>query len=146
MKPKRHPYFHVIMPLDSDVHSKEKQIAINKAAHFAKIKPHFPEYCKHAPFNLESMLLELRGSEFVLADLSFERPSCYYELGLAESLYKEVFLVAHCETPIHQTVNRDNVKFYSTSRDLEEIVEDILYNKLHHATGIGKSIVALARA
>jgi hypothetical protein len=31
---------------------------------------------------------------FVLADLSLERPSCYFELGLAQAVRAHVFVIA----------------------------------------------------
>jgi hypothetical protein len=54
----------------------------------------------------------MQRAEFVLADLSLERPSCYFELGLAEAA-NAFFLVAAAGTPIHQVGNAGKVVFYS---------------------------------
>ena len=54
----------------------------------------------------------------VVADLTLERPSCYYEVGLAQALNRQVVLVAERGTPIHQAHDRDKVIFYDSLDDL----------------------------
>jgi hypothetical protein len=85
---------------------------------------------------LNEMKRELAGAMFVLADLTLERPSCYYELGLAEALGLPVRLVAEFGTAIHQSAERDKVQYYRSLSDLETVVD--------HA--IGEFVLMHARA
>jgi len=80
-------YFYLIMPCGADSEANEKKIKIIEIAQNADISAHFPEYFQNKPnFNLHSLLNDIQNAAFVLADLSYERPSCYYEVGLAEAL------------------------------------------------------------
>jgi nucleoside 2-deoxyribosyltransferase len=62
----------------------------------------------------------------VLADLSLERPSCYYELGLAEALGKPVYLIAKKNTDIHQTASRRLVRYFDNEDEYKVLVENII--------------------
>jgi hypothetical protein len=44
---------------------------------------------------------EIKRAEFIVADLTDERPSCYYEAGYAEALNKPVIYIASKESVIH---------------------------------------------
>jgi hypothetical protein len=46
------------------------------------IEPFFPFEC-HSEFSVPATANKMLLAVFVLADLSLERPSCYFELGLA---------------------------------------------------------------
>ena len=88
---------------------------------------HFPNYSTVKPsFDLNSTIQDLKGASFVIADLSLERPSCYYELGLAEALRKRVHLIAQAGTDIHQTAARDNVLFFDDLIQFEAVIDAIL--------------------
>jgi nucleoside 2-deoxyribosyltransferase len=120
-------YFHVIMPVGSNSNKDEYQKLICNVASEHGLRPHFPRYAMEDPiFNLQSTLQDLRRSEFVLVDLSLERPSCYYELGLTEALGKPVYLVAIEGTDIHQTASRRLVKFYKNNIELITLLRNIL--------------------
>lgn len=120
-------FFHVIMPVGSNPNKDEYQKLICNVAGEYGVNPHFPRYATEDPvFNLQSTLQDLRRSEFVLADLSLERPSCYYELGLAEAIGKPVYLVAIEGTDIHQTASRRLVNYYKDNVELSTLLRDIL--------------------
>jgi nucleoside 2-deoxyribosyltransferase len=119
-------FFHVVMPVGSNPNKEENQKIISDVAGDHGMSPHFPRYATEYPvFNLQSTLQDLRQCEFVLADLSFERPSCYYELGLAEALGKPVYLIAKEGTDIHQTASRRLVSFYKNNVELVGLLHDI---------------------
>ena len=125
-------YFHVIMPIRSDPGSPKKRAAIEDAVFIAndKLNARFPKYNPVEPvFVLSDLVHELTNAEFVLADLSLERPSCYYEVGVAEALGKPVYLIAQSSTNIHQTGMRDKVRYYSDSDDLKSVVIDIIRSR-----------------
>ena len=53
-------------------------------------------------FELSNALRTFEKVKLVFADLSFERPSCYYELGLIQALGIPSILLAECGTTLHQ--------------------------------------------
>jgi hypothetical protein len=80
----------------------------------------------YAEFSIDATLRDLKVAEFVLADLSMERPSCYFELGLAEATGTAVFVIATAGTPIHQVGNPCQIAMYSSLVQYRSIVSDIL--------------------
>lgn len=48
----------------------------------------------------DQILAEIEQSEIVLAELSGERPNCYYEAGYAHALHKEIILTNYKASPI----------------------------------------------
>ena len=70
---------------------------------------------------------EIEKSTFVIADLTDERPSCYYEAGYAEALKKPTIFVASKEsvvnpktkTHIHFDIHR-NVNYFTNTKELKE--------------------------
>ena len=73
---------------------------------------------------------EIRNSLFVIADLTDERPSCYFEAGFAEGLKTPVIYIASEEsilipgqkTKIHFDIHM-NVNFFSNNQELKELVK-----------------------
>ena len=70
---------------------------------------------------------EIARSQFVVADLTDERPSCYFEAGYAEALGRPIVYVASKQsviapavrTKIHFDVHM-NVNFFSNHKELQE--------------------------
>lgn len=134
--------FYVIMPLGSDPDASDKRSRIEKIAHEQQLTVHFPKYSpSRATFELEELTEELKGADFIIVDLSLERPSCYYELGLAEALRKPVYLIARLGTNIHQTSNRDKVSFFVDLTEFEALVRTILFPAVQRALEANKPIV-----
>jgi hypothetical protein len=124
-------YFNVIMPMGSDEDALEKQHLIQQVARTYDFVAHLPKYNLSDPsFDIHRELEDLKGSLFIIADLSLERPSCYYELGVAEALGKKIYLIARIGTTIHQTVNRKDTQFYRDMNHLQILIADII----QHAT------------
>jgi nucleoside 2-deoxyribosyltransferase len=116
------------MPVGSDPSYPEKREIMGDVAQSLNIQTHFPLESKNASdFDLLTTLQELERAEFVLADLSFERPSCYYELGLAQALHKQVFLIAQEGTTIHQAYGREKTHFYNQDRDFRNVIEEAIH-------------------
>jgi nucleoside 2-deoxyribosyltransferase len=118
---------YVIMPAGSDKAFESKRSALEASARHRGWATHFPldpnvshGYAQTTPipFELSGVLEEMRAASLIVADLSLERPSCYYELGLAQALGRPTFVVAARETQIHQLAGRDEVRYY---RDLQEL-------------------------
>jgi hypothetical protein len=68
----------------------------------------------------ERIYRNLRAARFVVADLTEARPNCYYELGVAHALRKEVIHLAYSEDPdaIQFDVKDFNFIIYSRIDDL----------------------------
>jgi nucleoside 2-deoxyribosyltransferase len=70
---------------------------------------------------------EIRKAKFIVADLTDERPSCYFEAGFAEALTKPVIYVASQEsvvnpgqqTKIHFDIHM-NVNYFTNHQELKE--------------------------
>lgn len=70
---------------------------------------------------------EIRGSQFVVADMTDERPSCYFEAGFAEALGKKVIYVASKQsvakpgtpTKIHFDIHM-NINTFSNHEELRD--------------------------
>jgi nucleoside 2-deoxyribosyltransferase len=73
---------------------------------------------------------EIKKSQFVVADLTDERPSCYFEAGYAEALKRPVIYIASKEsvakpgqkTKIHFDIHM-NVNHFTNSRELRAKLE-----------------------
>ena len=60
-------------------------------------------------------------------ELSFERPSCYYEVGYLQALInKTVNLICKTGTSMHKVLNRENLMTYSDLDNYRLTIEKIL--------------------
>lgn len=78
--------------------------------------------------DIDKSLHLLQSADFILADLSLERPSCYFEVGFAQSKNKSVHLIAKLGTEIHQVRSRKNVQFYESLSDYEKLLNSFFSN------------------
>ncbi|WP_143069919.1 nucleoside 2-deoxyribosyltransferase [Hymenobacter actinosclerus] len=76
--------------------------------------------------NAEETAILLQQCDFAIADLSYERPSCYYEVGYLQALQKKVYLICAKNTTIHQVLGRNNVVLYSNLGDYKATIENII--------------------
>lgn len=121
------PVVQVIMPIGSDPDYRAKQQAIERGARAAGLYARFPQYDPaYRKFDVAEAVARLREAAIVLADLTAARPSCYYELGLAEAVGRPVRLVAALGTEVHQTGGREGVHYYSTLNELEKVAAELL--------------------
>ena len=70
----------------------------------------------------EQVLSEIETSEFLLADLTHERPNVYYEVGHAHALNKRVILVRMKDTRLHFDVAHRNCPEYENVVGLKELL------------------------
>ena len=113
------------MPVASDPTYRSKRSIVEGVAAAFGLATLFP-LDAGSEFNLDVTLTELRDSDIVMADLSNERPSCYYELGLADALHKPVFVFATVGTSIHQLADRNSVVYYDGLAALRDRLTDAL--------------------
>jgi hypothetical protein len=117
----------VLMPIGSDPDYRAKQAVLERAIRSAGLTPSFPDYDPVDPkFDLDGFLSQLRRSTVVVADVTGERPSVYFELGLAQALGKLVLMVAKSDTILHQHARDVRLVRYSCLEDLELKLEKML--------------------
>lgn len=119
------------MPIGSDPQAPAKVAVIRDVARSMDLEVHIPTYDLAAPqFDLHTTLQDLRGALLVLADLSSARPSCYYELGLAEAVGTPVQVIAKAGTDIHQSSKRAQTLYYDDLDDFKRIVHQAISHGL----------------
>ncbi|QDT43453.1 hypothetical protein Pan241w_35540 [Gimesia alba] len=119
---------YVIMPVASDPTYLAKRSTIETTAADSGFDTLFPLDAGFQ-FNLDQTLDDLRDCDLVVADVSNERPSCYYELGLVEASRKPVFVFAVVGTPVHQLANPESVIYYDDLNTLRDHLVKVLANK-----------------
>ena len=70
----------------------------------------------------------IKSAEFVIADLSLERPNVYLEVGFAWGLGKPVVLVAREGQRLHFDLSHHKCLFYKNISKLSESLEKVLLN------------------
>jgi nucleoside 2-deoxyribosyltransferase len=115
-------YLYVIIPISSDNECSIKKEILKRISNKFGVKVHFP--FEASKDDSSTVFSEVSGACFVFVDLSFERPSCYYELGVAQALGKTTFIVARVGTTIHQA--HGDVHYYNDLQQYESLVKKSL--------------------
>lgn len=83
-------------------------------------------YTHPVPLQSSDMNYLIKGIDHYIVDLSYERPSCYFELGFIQSRNLSVTVIAESGTRIHQMINYDQVKFYNDLNEYQSIITSIV--------------------
>lgn len=68
----------------------------------------------------DQILEEISSSEVILADLSGERPNCYYEAGFAHAIGREMIFTIRKGTPIHFDLSAYRFIEWETEKELRQ--------------------------
>ena len=95
-------YVFIVMPMRHDIASlPDTHAAILRACQAVKMRGGRIDDSAFVGPITERIHDNIRLAEFVVADLTHERPNVYYEIGYANALGKPVLLIAQAGTPIH---------------------------------------------
>jgi len=128
-------YVYFISAVGSDPEYAIKREALSTISRKFKFEIFFPLEQRKS-FFVGSALSDMRAASLIVADLSFERPSCYFEMGLAGALKTPLVLIAAQGTHIHQTVESSVIHQYENNDDYIAVVTRVITEKLKqcHAT------------
>lgn len=65
----------------------------------------------------------IKKAELIVADLSYERPNCYFELGYAIALGKEIIIISQEGTKIHFDVDHYDNFSYKNTIELSQLLK-----------------------
>jgi hypothetical protein len=116
-----------IGPWRRDPNSQEKRQIISEECAQHAWTPIWPSDAEGpTDFLLDRWLNQVQQATLVLADLTLERPSCYFELGCVEAMKATVMIIAETGTPIHQTSHQSSVIYYDSMIEYRAVIRRIL--------------------
>lgn len=80
------------------------------------------------------LLRNIRQARFIVADMTEARPNCYYELGIAHTLGKEVIHIANSADDVHFDVKNFNFIIYKRIDDLAVRLKERILNTVGPAS------------
>ncbi len=113
----------VMMAIDeAKPHLEDIRNAVKEMVERFGIKAITADEIEHEGVITDRILKEIDTSEFLLADLSYERPNVYYEIGYAHSRGKRVSLYRRAGTKLHFDLAQWNCPEYSNTTELKALL------------------------
>jgi hypothetical protein len=85
---------------------------------------------EHSDRITDQILQQIATSEFIIADLTGERPNVYYEIGYAHALGKRPVLIRRAETPVHFDLSVHKASEYHNIGALRDLLRKRLEGML----------------
>lgn len=114
-------YVFIIMPMKKDelvledVHNTIKRICKELKYNAQRV-----DDIEHTGRITDKIIECIESAEIIIADLTYERPNVYYEIGRAHGLGKQVVLIAREKTELHFDIKDFNVIYYKNITELED--------------------------
>ena len=86
------------------------------------ISAHRADEIQHQDQITNVVLEEIRSCEYLIADLTHERPNVYYEIGYAHAMDKKPILYRKFGTSIHFDLAVHNVPEYKNNKELTQLL------------------------
>ena len=113
----------IMMPIDSNIHELADIYDVYKDC-FLKfgITAIRADDIEHEDVITKRIIEEIKTSEFLVGDLTNERPSVYYEIGYAHSLGRRVIMYRKAKTTIHFDLAAYNCPEYENMKELKTLL------------------------
>jgi hypothetical protein len=114
-------YVFVLMSMDEskpmleDVHT-----AIKEVCQSLQLRAERADDIEHAGRITDKILERINAANVLVADLTYERPNVYYELGFAHGINRQVIMIAQEGTSLHFDIQDFNVIFYENITRLRQ--------------------------
>lgn len=113
----------VMMAIDeSKPELEDIKTAIKDTFHAFGIEAVVADEIEHEGAITDKVLSEIESSEFLIADLTHERPNVYYEIGYAHAIKKRVILVRKKGTKLHFDIAHRNCPEYKNTTALKDLL------------------------
>lgn len=117
----------IIIPFITDSQPEIKIEIIDKIFKKYKIKYSTGVKNENGNFDIIETLKICQDADYYIADVSYERPSCYYEIGYVQALGIKGNILAMNNTIIHQLIGYENTKFYANLSEFEKLIDELVF-------------------
>jgi len=113
----------VLMSMDpSKAELEDVYSAIKDTCKEFEIAAYRADEIQHQDRITDRILQEIATCEYLIADLSYERPNVYYEIGYAHALNKKPILYRRKDTRLHFDLSVHNVPEYKNVTELRDLL------------------------